>query len=204
MLGNRILALTAVLLAAFLLASCGAPMNNSSASPIPTTQSPETISTTHPSAPSDIGSPTAPAYPLYFPMPYYRTFFENPLTDDIDRFLHDTAVNYYTARGDARSGSLLIISLRILDEWDAGDGATYYLCLMAEYDYYDLARQLIENNGTYDDPADDGTGYSLGGLVRFKVTPFDYGDNDLTNYWSFKAVEILEPAEGGTPGRAIN
>lgn len=189
--------MAALILAVFLLVSCGAATGYivSPAPLVPVTAQPDEPSGSEPTA--------APSYPLYFPMPYYSTFFDSPLVDNIDAFLHDTAVNYYTAQVDARSGSLLLVSLRLLDEWDAGDGGTYYLCYMATYDYYDLARQLVEKGGssniTYGDGID---GSSLGWLVRFKVTPLGSGGNAI-NYWGFKAVEILEQPPWGTNGDDI-
>ena len=79
------------------------------------------------------------AYPLYLPLPYYHTFYDTIESGNIDAFLHNTAVNYYSTRVKSTSGDLLIPSLRLLDEWDAGDGDTYYLCHWVQYDYYDLA-----------------------------------------------------------------
>jgi len=139
-------------------------------------------------------------------MPYYHAFIggqANEFLGNIDAFLHNTAVNYYSSRVDANSGHLLLVSLRLIDEWDTGDGAAYYLCFMAEYDYYGLAEQFFEKE-TYDDRfIGDGTGYSLGGLIRFKVTPLNDDEPNVTNFWGFSAIEILEQPMWGTAGGTV-
>ena len=153
---------------------------------------------------SDLLEPAAPLYPLYFPMPYYNAFVGGSVdksSGNIDAFLHNIAVNNYSSRVDAGSGHLLLVSLRLLDEWDAGNGATYYLCFKAEYDYYDLAKKLLEKGNHFSNYYTNGN--YLGDLIRFKVTSFDYSETNVTNWWGFSAIEILEQPMWGTGGGTI-
>jgi len=147
-------------------------------------------------------------YPLYFPLPYYHAFFggsANEFFDSVDAFIHNSAVNYYSSRVDANSGHLLLVSLRLLDEWDTGSDETYYLCFMAQYDYYNLSELLLEKGYNRGDHVGDGTGYSQGRLIRFKLTQFvEQGPpHNITNFYGYSAIEILEEPMWGTNGGSI-
>jgi len=164
----------------------------------PSAQSPTpTASEDAPAQPST-GEPAAPIdYPLYMPLPYYFAFYgEVPIADNTDAFLHNTAVNYYATRYNSISPHLYIPSLRLLDEWDAGDGATYYLFHAVVYHYYDMAQRLRDGN------TNPGATSSPGGLMRIKLTPKS-SNGSVENYWGFEAVEILESPPWGTGGADI-
>jgi len=169
----------------------------------PTTISTPSIVSESPSYSPNPETTVAPfEYPLYLPLPRYETFYSGHQGGNIDAFLHNTVVDYYSTRVSSKSGTLLIPSMRLLDEWDAGDGSTYYLCHWVQYDYYELA-QLLLDGGTIDELINGGPGYSItGGLIRFKVTPMHYS-GAVESYWGFKAVEILESPPWGTNGGDI-
>ena len=136
----------------------------------------------------------APSYPVYLPLPIYQVF--TGITDgpeDEDAFLHRTAVEYYSLRNrDARQGDLLIPSLRIIEIWDAENGDTFYLCLMATADYYGLAEDVRQNR-LYIDPTDDSRGeIGLGYPVRFRIARAGWRESDAYNYWPYHCTEILE------------
>ncbi|MCL2125054.1 MAG: hypothetical protein FWH33_03600 [Oscillospiraceae bacterium] len=212
-----------LVLITFILNSCTNPTNsknNSSSNSLLNTDtenvefsndeavigSPDVLSTLSEVSISDSTKKETPAYPLYFPMPYYHVFAGGHVNDyygNIDAFLHNSAVNYYSPRVDATSGHLLIPSLRLLDEWKGEGDMIYYLCFMAEYDYYNLAELLMEKEHDFDNFTGEGSDYSLGSLIRFKVMPFDENENNVSNFWGFRAVDILEEPMWGTGGGAI-
>lgn len=174
---------------------------------------------TEPSLPENapLAEPTAivrPELPLYLPLPYYYAF--NSLTaeektweTELDSFLHNTAVNDYSTRVTAKEGHLLLPSLRLLSSWDSNDGAKYYLCLMATYDFYNLSPWLKENADIpFKNPYDVGsiTGKVGGILVRYKVAEFD--PNEKTSYHAydfgrFQCLEILEQPPYGDDNESI-
>lgn len=140
---------------------------------------------------SDTTSETALDFPLYLPLPYSYVFGLEK--GDIDAFLHDTAVNNYSTRENPKDGSLALPSLRLIDTWEAEDGGTYYLCFMRRIDYYDLAK-FLKNNTSYNDPFYDGSGVSLGELVRFKIFK-----DEFSYYYDWSCTELLEsfPSDDG-------
>ena len=192
---KKIISLLLVLSLATVLPACSRDL--------PPEENKETTITENDPVPHAEQPAAAPDYPLYLPLPYYGTFYEEPiLSGNIDAFLHNSTVDYYSTRVDAKSGHLLIPSLRLIDEWDAGDGATYYLCFAAYLDYYDLAETLMAGD-TYKDPAYDGSDFFLGGLIRFKVTSFPLDEGSVQNFWGFQETEILESPPWGTNGEHI-
>ena len=58
--------------------------------------------------------------------------------------------------------------------------------------------------GTISELIQGGAGYSMsGGLIRFKITPADEDNGNVTNFLGFAAVEILESPPWGTNGGDI-
>jgi len=144
-------------------------------------------------------------WPLYLPLPYYYTFYDDAIIGNLDMFLHDTAVNYFSTRVRSTERHLLIPSLRLLDEWDTGDGSTYYLFHSTVYIYYDF-EQFLEGFASFpnrEHELGDSTSSSMSGYVRMKVTPHEIDCSATTNYWHYKAVEILESPPWGTDGDDI-
>ena len=139
--------------------------------------------------------------PVYLPLPYSRAFVEETVPYDEYMFLHDMAVNYYSARIDAEEGALLLLSLRVIDEWQPDTGGKYYLCYMATHDYYDISERLV--SGTARDMiSGESVDFYGGRLIRFQVSKADT-ECVTRNYWGYQLEEILEFPESGEVETAI-
>ena len=134
-------------------------------------------------------------YPLYFPMPYYNVFCPEQTAIGVnDAFLHNSAVNYYLSRADfSRNGDLMLVSLRVLDEWDA-DGGIRYLCIMWIYVYDDLSAELIDSGGKSGAVLDSIAPF----IVRLEVKN-TYDNYEHLSNSTARSIEILDDGDGGIP-----
>lgn len=132
--------------------------------------------------------------PVYLPLPYSNAFMDETMLYDEYMFLHDAAVSYYSTQVDAREGSLLLLSLRLIDEWRAGN-SKYYLCYMATIDYYNISEQ-IASGAVGDLLIGESIDFYGGRLIRFRLSKVE-PEKAETNYWGYQLEEILELPESG-------